>query len=306
MRNAAALIIVISLALAMAGVLVVAAQERRSHPVSAQTANDETARQLAAQKLKLLEQYLAAPHIRRIERHPDPKPRAALQEARSALAEARRLVAEGDATRAEAALDRGLKILSAASAVIARGAAARSATQERAQYEASHHRIRSFLDSLRSATGHRTDAGDQTAALSRVNALLGNAAEFAAAGRYLDANKLLAEAYQITVTVVAAVRHGETTVSRLRFDTPMDEFEYERRRNLSYEMLISIMLREKKERGSGLLSFADHEVAASRALRATADALAHNGDAPTAIRTLEEATRHLVKVLRAGGLPVSE
>ena len=55
----------------------------------------------------------------------------------------------------------------------------------------------------------------------------------------------LARAYQVAVAAIAAQRKGQTAVFRLKFETPADEYEYERKRNGSYSMLIDIMMDER-------------------------------------------------------------
>ena len=127
------------------------------------------------------------------------------------------------------------------------------------------------------------------------------------AGSHREANKLLAEVYRTVVSEIAELRRGETVVSRLKFSGPKDEFDYERRRSDSYEMLLELMLSEPHNtRGDDLEELVGLFVAKSRALRRQADDAAAVGKYEVAIRTMEEATRHLTHALRAGGLPVSE
>jgi hypothetical protein len=271
----------------------------------AQAAEAGERRQLAEQKLKLLEAYMRAPSLAKVAESGNVEAENLLVQARQRLDVIRAALAADELANASRFLDEALRDVSTAAALVAKSSPPRSEHQQRERYGKLQAQIRSFLASVDEALQENRSSQAVAAAADRLNRLTARAERAAAAGRYGDANKLLAEAYQIAVTVVAELRHGETVVSALTFDTPADEFDYERNRNGSYEMLVDLMLAER-ESNRDLRGLAGRAVAESRRLRAEAAALAESGDYPVAIRTMEAATRHLVRVLQAGGLPVPE
>jgi hypothetical protein len=86
----------------------------------------------------------------------------------------------------------------------------------------------------------------------------------------------------------------------LNFASPREEFEYEVDRNDTHRMLIQVLLADRKDGAMtpAMQGFVDR----AAVLRRQADAQAQAGDHPAAIRTLEDATRELVRAIRAGGL----
>jgi len=105
---------------------------------------------------------------------------------------------------------------------------------------------------------------------------------------------------------VSEVRHGRTFVVSKIFETPQEEYEYERQRNQSYDLLVQIALAERGEEQPGLAALAARLIAESAALRDQAGQEGTNGDFVTAIDTMERATERLLVVLRASGLIMLE
>ena len=175
----------------------------------------------------------------------------------------------------------------------------------RNRYRTQLGQIRSFLRTLPETSSERRQDADLVGDRRRTRRLITKAEGLAAKGRYREANAVLGEAYKATVAMLSRLGQGKTVVYGLNFATPSDELEYERRRNDSYEMLIQIMLQENPQLAATLRPLADRYIRESQALRATADSQAAAGVYPAAIRSMESATQRLVRVLQAGGLPIS-
>lgn len=270
----------------------------------AEDQNADNQRRLVGQKLSLLRAYLQSASIQRARKNGGIEATALITEAEAYLATASKSLDEGHLQEAGEALDKGLRSASMASAHTARPQ--RSAEQEKRQYDKLDRQIRSYLDAIAGALKEADPTNRPDDSLARVDKLVADAARLAGTGQYRNANKLLTEAYQLTVTVVATLRKGATLVSTLNFATPADELEYERRRNGSYEMLVGILLEERPGNTNPLKRLADKYLAESRELRTQAERQAAAGDYRTAIMSMEEATGRLVRILQAGGLPVPE
>ena len=85
----------------------------------------------------------------------------------------------------------------------------------------------------------------------------------------------------------------------LNFATPEEEYHYEIDRNDTHRMLVQMLLKDKR---GGADAMVDQAVSASGRLRTQAEAEAARNDHKTAIKTLEESTRELVKAIRAAGV----
>lgn len=269
-----------------------------------EAADANSRRNLIMQKLSLLQAYLNSDSIVRVRDAGDMKAATLVREAESHLAEAMRLLDADKLSEAGAELDEGLRSASMASSRAAKPK--RSAQQERGQYEKLHGQIRSYLDAVAAAMREGGPKGPSDKTVARIDGLVSEAERLAAAGQHGNANDLLADAYQMTVTLISRLRKGTTLVSTLNFATPADELEYERRRNGSYEMLVTILLEERQGDSKPLRQLADRYVAESRELREQAERHAEAGEYGKAILTMEEATARLVRILRAGGLPVPQ
>ena len=253
--------------------------------VSMAAAETAASRAVLEQKVKLLESYLASTTVARIEAAGDNEANAELQRARSIFAAARTALVDGDLERAAAGLDEALRTASAATAG-ARSRPRRTAAQSKTEYEHLRGQILNYATALDRNPRPGEDKAGAERDRARLGQILDTASSHADAGRYDLARDALAEAYRLAVLAITAQRKGETTVFRLAFETPADEYSYERKRNDSYEMLVEITVGEKKSPPSDLTATVDRLVGESRQLRERATAAASAGDYPAAILTM--------------------
>lgn len=122
-----------------------------------------------------------------------------------------------------------------------------------------------------------------------------------AAGKLDEARAELDDAYAAVKTAVGEVHGGDTVVRSLHFETKADEYKYELDRNETHRLLIENLLAQKTDqpalRGQ-VQPFLDRAAAG----RAAAEAAAAKGDHAQATETLEEATKELIRALRAAGV----
>ncbi len=273
--------------------------EPRLQYLAQATPDDEAQRPLVVQKMSLLEAYLKSGSLARARDGGNAAAATAVKEAEAQLDLARGEFDRGRLQAASEALDKGLKHASTAASLAARPTV--DPAKQKQQFDRLRGQIASYLDTIGGATGRGSDE-----AFARIDELVATADRLASAGKYVDANKRLTEAYHVTVGLVTRLRTGTTLVSSLEFATPEEELDYERRRNESYEMLVTIMLADHPDDSGTLQVMADRHIKESRGLRAEAERLAVRGEFAAAIQNMEEATARLVRVLQAGGLPIPE
>jgi hypothetical protein len=129
------------------------------------------------------------------------------------------------------------------------------------------------------------------------------AEKLTAAGRHGDANKMLAEGYQLAVATITKLRDGDVVTIDLKFETPADEYNYEVKRYQSHQMLVDMMLADGHY-SEATRNIIDYKIDESRQIKALAENQANVRDFPTAIKSMENATEQLVRALRIGGMSI--
>lgn len=261
---------------------------------------------LIAQKLRLLEAYFRSARVAALRRRGDAGALELLARAGEYMDEARTSLAAGQFAAAEASLDNGLRLLTRAAASGGKGTRRPGRAEAERRYVERRRLVRRYLEALARARNRNQAGAADDGPVAQIENLAAKSESLARAGRYHDANKVLTRTYQAVVTTVADLRKGQTLVSSLTFGTAEEELEYERSRNGSYEMLVRIMIRERKFPDADFPALADGYIEASRKLRDAAESLAAEGNAASAIANMERATGKLIRALRAGGLAVPE
>lgn len=141
------------------------------------------------------------------------------------------------------------------------------------------------------------------ALLVNVVRLIDDAKGLAKAEQVARANQTLAEAERSLMTGISRALGSKTIEYAQRFDTPVDEYDYELDRNRSYAELIPIALSEFKP-GVEAVREAQGFLNANRGLREQAQQRAAAKDYRAALAALRNGTTQLQKGLAAAGLRV--
>ena len=122
-----------------------------------------------------------------------------------------------------------------------------------------------------------------------------------AEGKSAEAKAHIDRAYVATKLSVEHARKGETLLRELSFETPEDEYKYELDRNDTHRMLLKVLLDDKMN-NERIRDRVDVHVAKSDELREQALSLAASNNFETAIETLEQSTKELVRAIRSAGI----
>ncbi len=285
------------LRLAAAGWLVVVLLASGALGRAAEPAREGTPRQsVLAQKARLIEQLLGSPKVRELEAGADAQAKTTLARVRVLLAEARSAAEDSDS---EAKLNEALRLATQ----VTRARPGNLATDE--DQVRRNTALRDQIAVYRTAlvTSAQARGLALPPALATLDRHLADAQVLSSGARHADAGKALSEAYRIAVESLVALRAGETVTIELKFETPADEFAYELKRYQSHEQLVEMTLDERRPTGT-VRATMDQYTQQARALRTRAAESASAGDHRAGIKSLEDATRLLLRALQAAGMPV--
>ena len=258
--------------------------------------------ELAAQKARMLEGFFSSYRLRQA-LGANPEAVGPLEaEARASLTDGKAALAGGRVVEAMALFDAGMRAVARAIALTSPGIPWDAQAASHAFVERRRHAV-SYLAAIERADDLSTAVGADVADL---RARLGEADRQFADGDLKSARNTLEQVYRDIVGLVSEIRRGHTVFVSRVFETPRGEFEYERRRNQSYELLVQIALAERGGGQPGLAGLAARLTAESEALRDQAEREGASGDFAAAIGTMERATERLLVVLRASGLIMME
>ncbi len=171
------------------------------------------------------------------------------------------------------------------------------------QNDALREEIASYLQAFDEALLAKGPAASGLLNRGRVNELLEESRYLEENGDAQTAQNRLKEAYGMAVGALTRVRENETVVYTLDFRTPADEYRYEQNRHQSYTMLVDQM-RSSSELSEQALKLAQRYADEGAKLRAEAESQAAAGQYETAIQTMEEANKRLVRSLQMMGLSI--
>ena len=99
---------------------------------------------------------------------------------------------------------------------------------------------------------------------------------------------------------VTRLRDGDRLVRALHFETKEDEYNYELQRNDTHRILVNVVLKEKLSPQMSLLMKIPMDKAEE--LRKHAEEQAAGGNFESAIETLEQSTRQIIRAIRMAGV----
>jgi ribosomal protein S20 len=170
--------------------------------------------------------------------------------------------------------------------------------KDKRDFDARMDSARALLAAQQRITTEKGSPGEARTATQRIEQSIAQAEQLAAASKWSEARPIIDRAYLTARVSIEQMRRGDTLVRSLSFASKREEYAYEIDRNDTHRMLVNLVLSDKREAASMMQPLLDK----AAALRKDADAQAQRGDHDSAIKTIDESTRELVKAVRAGGI----
>lgn len=169
---------------------------------------------------------------------------------------------------------------------------------------------RSRLDSVNALLGaYRRVANEKGSAsktvgetVAQIDKSVAEAARLAQAGKYREGRAELDRAYLVAKAGISSLRSGDTLVRSLNFASKEEEYHYEIDRNDTHQMLIKVLVEEKRANNPMLDQQVQGFVAKAKELRTAAEAAAARRDHAQAVKLLEDSTVELVRAIRNAGI----
>lgn len=223
------------------------------------------------------------------------------QQSQEKLATAKEIVTQGDFGQAMNMVDEALRLMSEASRLVP---STSQLEEQRTHFNELMEGVKTFeasytknLDRLSKDSKKNIDRLD----LDRVHDTVRQATKLADDDRYDEANKLLAKVQRDITAVLSKMLDNTTVVYDKNFATPVEEYEYELARYLSYEELIPIAV-EQKQPSKRAIELMDQFVEKARDLKGQAEQEAAKQNHETSIQMLQAATDRLQRALQIAGV----
>ena len=172
--------------------------------------------------------------------------------------------------------------------------------KKRADFDARLESVKVLLEAQR-RIGSEKGSAAAGEATRRIEQLVREAKELSAAGKLDQARLALDQAYLTAKASIGGMREGDTLVRTLTFANKEEEYRYEVDRNDTHQMLIRVLLEEKRQSGSTDKMVQGYQDKAAE-FRRQAETSAGRKDFESAIRLLEQATAELVRAIRSAGV----
>jgi hypothetical protein len=173
------------------------------------------------------------------------------------------------------------------------------AKQIETDYKSRLESVQALLGAYKRVANEKGSAAKGVAdTVGQIEKSVAQAEKLAQARRHQEGLAELDRAYLVAKAGVSGLRSGDTLVRSLNFASKEEEYHYEIDRNNTHQMLLKVLVEEKKSLDGMIQSY----VAKASQLRTQAEAAAAAKDFAAAVRLLEEATTELVKAIRNAGV----
>jgi len=247
---------------------------------------------------KLLESSSAA---RQIDSSKVPEAQLRREKARELYKQARTALNAGDLTKTSALLTETRTAFFEAVRLAAPEQV--TATKLEADYRARLDSVNALLAAYKrvaSEKGSSSKAVGET--VGQIDKSIAEAARLAQAAKFKEGRAELDRAYLVAKVGISNLRSGDTLVRSLNFASKEEEYRYEIDRNDTHQMLIKVLVEEKRASNPMLDQQVQGFMAKSHELRQAAESAASKKDHQQAIKLLEESTAELVKAIRNAGV----
>lgn len=164
--------------------------------------------------------------------------------------------------------------------------------------------VKAYRGALQALTQEAKFVVQAKAAETKIETLLRRGDKLTTENRLQEALSVAEEANRLIVDAIVRMRSGETVVVSLSFDSPAQEFAYEKRRFESSEVMIGMAIEDGRNVAPNARGNVDRLLTEARQQRDLGEREAAAGRYAAAVHTLEEANRRLTRALQELGVPV--
>ena len=274
-----------------------------SIPASADDVNVQPTREEILQELQLVKMLLAKSPL--AEREKDTQIKQPMELARTLYKRANEAFDAGNMVWAGAFLDEALSVMEDAARLSSDPLQVE--TKQRSQYAELLEDVRAFdatYQDVRKGLPPK-EVKKYDAQIEPTRGLIQRAQTFMRDSKYQEGSELLEKVHAIYISVLNELLASTAFVYDKTFNSPAEEFDYEKARYHSYEELIPIA-RDQFKPDEYTLKLSERYVQEALLSYGTAEKQAAGGDHTAAIKTLQEATKRLQTALRTIGLEVPE
>ncbi len=175
-----------------------------------------------------------------------------------------------------------------------------TAAKTKADFNARLETVKALLAAHNRVAAEKSNVQGTAETAKSIEKSLAEANQLASEGKYDEGRKVLDKAYLVAKTAIATLRGGDTLVRSLHFATKEEEYRYEIDRNDSHQMLIQLLLSEKRSADTD--NMVKTYVDKAKGLRAQAEETAGRKDFEGAIKLLEESTGEVLRAIRNAGI----
>ena len=172
----------------------------------------------------------------------------------------------------------------------------------RRDFDARLESARALLVAQQRIAQEKGNSREATDAARSIHDQIARAEQQVAAGQTDVARTTIDRAYLTARVSIESMRRGDTLVRSLAFASKREEYDYEIDRNETHRMLITVLLSERKDASGAMPADMKAHVDRAAQLRGEAEQQGRRGDHESAVRTLEDSTRELVRAIRMGGI----
>lgn len=188
--------------------------------------------------------------------------------------------------------------------------AVRLAAPEEVTLKKQENDYKARLDSVKALLGAyrrvASEKGNASKTIAETVALIDRSVvegqRLAQAGKFKEGRIELDRAYLVAKAGISTLRSGDTLVRSLNFANKEEEYHYEIDRNDTHQMLIKVLVGEKRASNPVLDQQVQGFLDKARDLRNLAEAAAVRRDHAKAVKLLEESTVELVRAIRNAGI----
>ncbi|MDX1606499.1 MAG: hypothetical protein R3202_09930 [Candidatus Competibacterales bacterium] len=173
--------------------------------------------------------------------------------------------------------------------------------KRRADFQNRLDSVNALLDAHERIATEKGHPGSNAELRRLVNAKINQARQMLDRGRLDDARQVLDQTYIATKTAIEELRGGDTLVRSLNFANKEEEYHYEIDRNDTHQMLVTVLL-EEKMKDPRISQQVNQFMDKAKQLRARAEQQASRGDYDSAVSTLEDSTKEVVRAIRMAGI----